>query len=661
MFIRSGSDGDKLDFFKELYQTAKNNLAQDIDDLTKWRKQYEGDDEIDGSSEKAEVVRNITYELIESQVSSDLPTCKCRARSYSEDNDKCAKSAERLCNMQLDRLPFEQFNDEDERETYTLGSSIWLIEWDESQKTRYASGDIKITLVSRQDFFPQPFVTDESDLEYFFVRFLSTKDSLIRSYGISREEAAKTAIEPEAHGYAMVSNGEDDDSEVATVVVCYYKDADGVICRFVFSGDCVLSDVSDYYARKRKKCTKCGRVEAICTCDSPRLEDMNEEYEELDKDILDGDKVIISSMQEVVRDDGTIVMEAVKGKEVGANGITPLDEDGLPIAADVHQPKMRKTRLPYYKPKTLPIVIRRNTSQSGSLFGQSDAAFIRPQQQEINKIETRIHQKLMFAGITPMVPEDARITLNNTVFGQVIKMRAGENKGNYGVLDTTPNIQQDVAQSERIYQQARFTLGITKTFQGHEDSTAKSGVAKQAQIQQAAGRMESKRRMKHFAYSQIYRIIFEFYLAFADEPRPISYRDAFGTIHNEKFNRYKFYRRDELTGEYYPDDEYLFSTDTSGGLEDQRETMWEINKQNLIDGAFGVPGDVGTNLRYWRAQSRAHYPHADDQVEFFNAMYQAQQQQAMAERDITAAANNPEVLNQMKAMMQKGGMTNERD
>lgn len=654
MLIKGSNSEERLDFFADLYQIAKNNLNEEIENMTTWRKQYEGSPEIDGSTEQACAVRNITYELIESQISSVIPTCKCRPRSWSAENDRCAKNAERLSNMQRDRLPFEKLNDMDERYTYIFGGSVWLVEWDESIKTHYTSGDIKLTLVSPQDFFPQPYITDEDDLEYFFVRFLTTKDDIMRTYDIDHEEAMKTTVEEGTKGYAAVE-GDEGEGGIATVVVCYYKDADGLIGRFVFSGDVVLSDIRDYYARKKKRCTKCGRAESICTCDHPKIEEMEEEYEELDRDIVIDGNVVIPSMQEIVHDDGSVAMETVTTQAIDANGMMVIGADGLPVIQEVQQPKMRKTRIPYYKPKTLPIVIRRNTSQDGSIYGQSDCAFIRPQQQQINKIESRIHEKLMKSGITPCLPEDARFELNNAIFGEVLKLKPNENKNDYGTIDMTPNIQQDIQQAERIYQHARYILGITRSYQGQEDTTAKSGIAKQAQIQQAAGRLESKRRMKNFAYSQLDRIIFEQTIAYADEPRPISFRDEFGTMHNETFNRYAFVRRDEETGDYFYDDEYIFSTDNSGGLEDQREAMWEFNRQNFIDGAFGIPGDAGTNLRYWRAQSKAHYPNADDIVEYWQTMYQAQQNQAMAQNALNAAAADPRIMEMLK---NQGGMNN---
>ena len=90
--------------------------------------------------------------------------------------------------------------------------------------------------------------------------------------------------------------------------------------------------------------------------------------------------------------------------------------------------------------------------------------------------------------------------------------------------------------------------------------------------------------------------------------------------------------------------------------------MWELNRQNLLDGAFGVVGDPGTNLRYWRAQSKAHYPNAEDLVEYWNDIYQAQQNQAMMQNALNAAASDPKIASDLKAQIGAnqgiGGMGN---
>ena len=123
--------------------------------------------------------------------------------------------------------------------------------------------------------------------------------------------------------------------------------------------------------------------------------------------------------------------------------------------------------------------------------------------------------------------------------------------------------------------------------------------------------------MKYTAYAALDRLIFEQYLAFADEVRILVYKDAYGRIHNAQFDRYDFIEYDIESGKYYYDDAYLFSVDLNGGAEYQREALWQRNLENLRAGTLGNPEDNVTLLRYWQCQERAHYPHARENVEYF--------------------------------------------
>ena len=216
------------------------------------------------------------------------------------------------------------------------------------------------------------------------------------------------------------------------------------------------------------------------------------------------------------------------------------------------------------------------------------------------------------------MPEDASVSLNNSVFGQVIKMKPGESAAQYGKVDTTPDISQDIAEAERLYDHSKRILGISDALQGLDAYTTESGYARQLKISQASGRLESKKKMKHTAYACVDRLIFEQYLAFADEPRALMFRDAYGRVHDAEFNRYDFIEYDLLSGEYSYDDSYLFSVDLNGGAEYQREALWERNLENLKAGTLGDPTSNVTLLRYWQCQERAHYPHARENVEYFS-------------------------------------------
>lgn len=611
-------DDTKLTFFQELYHEARSFSDEMYEKLEQHYEQYKGSTKIDGSDVEATQVRNITYELVESQVTSYLPNPAVTPKMFSEKNERNAKSIEYLLRNKRNELPFEKLNDLDERYNPIYGGSVWLIEWDNSILTHNTVGDVKISCLSPKRFTGQPNIYDVKDMEYCFIEFETTKEEIVRKYGVTPEVADETESTDSA------------DDKTATLYVCYYKNDEDKVCQYIWSGDTELLDIEDYYARKRKICRKCGKREELCTCDKSDLEIMNEEYEELSEDIQLSDGGILPAMSTVIKN-GQVEMTTVKQPMYLENGQIAFDDLGLPIMQDVQVPKTAPTKLPFFTPNILPVVIRKNTSEEDNLLGQSDCEFIRPQQQAINKIESRIVEKIISSGVYPIVPEDFTGELDNSIFKKVFKA----NQANYklfGRVDLQVDISRDVQQSERLYDQAKRMLGITDSYQGQYDSSAQSGKAKQIQVAQAAGRLDSKRQMKNAAYAEIDQIIFQYYLAYADEPRPATYIDAQGRRQNYMFNRYDFIERD-AAGEYYYNDEYLFSADSTIDVEKSRETLWQENRANFQQGAYGDPSSPQTQLIFWQNQEMAHYPWAHDNVERIKAEIERQQaMQAMQQQ-----------------------------
>ena len=559
MRIENKNEALKLEFFKSLYQCAENAYAPQLEAFERSMKQYKGSTEIDGSDEAAITVRNITYEIVESQVSSDIPSPKADAISYSEKRGRNATSIERLCRSVINRLPFDEMNDIDERYTYIYGGSVWYVDWDNSSEYMGEVGGVRVECISPRDFIPQPNIYDTADMDYCFLKFITTKSELTRRYGIPEDKC-------ELADYEYEYDGDVDASDTVKTVTCFYRDEDGDIGRFIFSGDLTLSDLPKYYMRKKAVCLECGEDEDNCRCGKRKITTVDVPYERISK----------------------------------SDPASDFD-------------------IPYYVPKLFPIAIRKNTSAEKQLFGQSDCDYIRPEQQAINKVESRILKKLLRAAITPIVPEDASISLNNSVFGQVIKMKPGESAAQYGKVDTTPNISQDIAEAERLYDHAKRVIGISDAYQGLDTGAyAESGYAKQLRINQASGRLLSKKKMKHTVYARIYKIIFSLFLAFADEPRTLAYKDAYGKIHESEFSRFDFIELDHVKGRYFYDDAYLFTVDLNSGSEYQREALWQRNLENLKAGTLGDPSNPATLLRYWQCQERAHYPYARENVEYFN-------------------------------------------
>jgi hypothetical protein len=86
----------RLDFFSSLYTRARERHRSKEDLLARHMAQYLGSDEIDGSTVRATAVRNITYEIIESQVTSEIPAPRVSHAGFSPHGERCAVAIERL-------------------------------------------------------------------------------------------------------------------------------------------------------------------------------------------------------------------------------------------------------------------------------------------------------------------------------------------------------------------------------------------------------------------------------------------------------------------------------------------------------------------------------------------------------------------------------------
>ena len=627
--------GNKLDFIADKYETALTANAPRIEQFVRNYSQYMGSRDIDGSYVKAKVVRNVTRELIESQIDSRIPYAKVSSQCVDDRHVENARSIERLCDYYVKKLNFPVMNDIDERQTYTFGGSVWLPEFDGSAVEGLRVGGIDVRVAHPKFFTPQPGVAKVEDMDYCFIDIPLPREEIERRYDVIIDDGEGDYAESD-ESYDVGEGGE---GEIILLHVCFYKDEKRNVCEYIWTDDLEILDIDDYYARKVRYCERCGRRAELCEedpCESPEYVERAEDCEELTEDILDeeGNVLIPAMTQEYI--DGVPqfdeVSEVVRD-EFGRTVIQNTNGFPVPLTRTVQIPRMKPTVLPFYKPKRFPIVVRLNTSAiDGDWCGVSDCEVIRDQQQTINKLESRAFEKSMRSGTMVAVPHDAEIdSVDNSVYDKVVKLKPQHSKNMFGVINTEVSVSQDINQSDRHYDAAKKISGITNSYTGQADTTAKSGKAKQVQIQQSAGRLESKRVMKHACYAELYRCIFELALAYMDDVRPLCDRDELGgecTIH---FNRYAFYKFDEQSGKWFIDADYLFEANYSGTPEDQREVMWELNMANFEKGMFGDPASAEARLRYWIKQERARYPYAYEEVNYYRKLVQAQREAQQAQ------------------------------
>jgi predicted nucleic acid-binding Zn-ribbon protein len=226
--------------------------------------------------------------------------------------------------------------------------------------------------------------------------------------------------------------------------------------------------------------------------------------------------------------------------------------------------------IPYYKIKKLPFVIRRNVSDPKSLYGISDIDILENCQESSNKLLTKMEQNVLKGGSIVTVPDKTTIKFDDEPLKQV-PIKDPKLAAYFTVSQVQANIQQEDILQSRMYENGRVALGITDSYQGKRDPTAESGKAKEISAAQAAGRLESKRRMKEAAYGDLYSIMFKFLLAYCDEKRTYARMTPEGSYIEGKFNRYNF-----LDGEkdnVYYNDRFLFSVDSASVLGSDRQAL----------------------------------------------------------------------------------------
>ena len=605
----------RFDDWKSKYEKAKNAYADQLNRMQNQSMLYNGDaftrrskNKGGGVSSKlSENVRNIVYELLETEVDSSIPMPKVTA--IHEEDQALAQIIEQMLLNEIRLLRFKEMNDVSERTVTVQGGDWYHAEWDSRKGSHCTIGGLEINERDPQTVIPQPGVTDPYKLDYVFLQILMTKDAVKRTYGIDVSEEVNTEA----------LNKEDANDELVTVIKTYYKNDDGEIGIFSWCGDTVIEDMENYQARRLTRCKKCGRVKdgPVCECGSKSFETSIEEYEEVEEDII-----TIS---------GTIpAYEDVEDVVMGEDGNPVLDVYGKP---EITTERVHK-KIPYYKPNVFPLVLRRNVSKAKSLMGVSDAAVIEDQQDAVKKYGSKVQEKILKAGSIVTLPESVQVETTDEVL-KIVRVKDPHEVSMIQVLNLMADFSPDRIAMMDNYEAARSTLGITDAYQGKYDASAVSGTAKQYSINQAAGRMESKRIMKQEAYCRLYEIMFKFMLAYADQPVPLSTKNPDGEYEFSHFNRYDFLKVDE-SGELYWDDEFIFEVDPTSTIMMNRELMWNQIDLKYQNGAFGPIGDLNTLLNYWTFMEKNDYPHASEIRQIFADKLQEQkaleeQQQQLAQ------------------------------
>ena len=608
--VKNPKENAKINHWQEKLDNARLAYAGELNKMQELYSLYQGDRHVQGNPNSnrtpkklANNVWNIVYELIESQVDSSIPVPK--VTPLHSGDEELAKIIEKILISEIKRIRFTKMNDYQERTTPIRGGDFFHVEWDNTAGTHCTLGDLAVKRRSAMQVIPQPGVVEIDDMDYIFLQISQTKENIKRKYGVDVKFAEEER--PELRNTETSSAYTQD---LATVNIAYYRNKEGGIGRFAWCDNYLLEDLNDYQARVIEVCSKCGLPKNgdVCQCGSKKFERKKQDNEPLFQDITLASGEVIpaySEAEEQLTDD---------------DGNPVFDDFGTPVTTVVFE----QNTIPYYTPNCFPLLMRRNVSSEGDFLGFSDAEIIQDQQDVVKKLGSKITEKLLKGGSFVTLPDGVAVETDGEELN-ILRLQNLSQQQMINVLNLQPDITKDRSVQESEYQHAKSVLGINDSFQGKYDASATSGTAKQYQINQAAGRMESKRIMKNTAYSELYEIMFKFLLAYADQPIEFSSQDANGNLEFAHFDRMMFLKRD-AAGELYWNDEFLFETDPTSTILTNREAMWNQADLKLQSGAFGPLAELKTLQLYWLFMEKNNYPNAGEIRRIIETRLQEQEQ-----------------------------------
>ncbi len=656
-------DNDKLRLWQERFRVCFAAAQKDRDRMDRREQFYAGQiadagtDEVSGETRQTTRVRNVCAEMIEGQVSADVPMPKVTA--LDEQDEWLAGIIEDMLRDDIRRLRAQTMTDLMQRTVPIQGGGYWMTDWDNTIRGHDTIGETDLRPIHPKPLIPQVGVTELEDMDYFFLEIPQTKKSVRVRYGVdvSREHEE----DPDIRGSGNEDTGADD---MVTQIVAFFKGPAGAIGRFSWVGDTVLEDCPDYLARRMRLCAVCGEpepepdIEPIAQtldgtrpgggpelpedfeepkprarhgagrgecpyCGSRKWEEQEQEFEEFWEPMV------------LPRPDNTALMIP------GAREIMETDEL---TGQEVFRGRREPTRIPYYKPKEYPVVLQRNVSRYGQLLGASDIDALEADQIALNHLEWKMHEKLNTGGSYLILPEKAYIEVNDQQL-KIIRLENLQEKAMIDVVTVEADITKDMARAADIYEQVKQRIGITDSFLGRRDPSATSGKAKEFAAAQTAGRQMSKMTMRDAAWAEIYKRMFQMKLAFADEPRRVAGDDSNGRRVYREFNRYLFLRQD-AAGNWYWNDRFLFEVDAAAPLATNRDAMADQMTRHFQSGAFGDPKAIDTLILYWTQMGKLHYPMAEDIVSFLKDQKETQARMEAMRQQIVDQQENQMMINQ---------------
>lgn len=198
-----------------------------------------------GKRKKANNVVNLVLEFIETNVDSTIPQPSVRTKLPGYELQ--ASMIEDSLTSDITELGITAINDVNERITPVQGFSSMLVGWNPDFKHHLYRGELTIESVHPKRIIPQPGVWELQKMDYFFVLSSVTKAFIKKRYDVDVENEGE-----QFPGVDFLNSNvsQPHNPDKVTEIVCWYKNDDGDVSKFVWCENEILEDLPNFYARR---------------------------------------------------------------------------------------------------------------------------------------------------------------------------------------------------------------------------------------------------------------------------------------------------------------------------------------------------------------------------------------------------------------------------
>lgn len=499
---------------------------------------YISDRDGDSKQNDARQVINIVHQLIESQIQINVPKPSIEIIEGQEDLER-KNMIEGMLTYMSEGPELERMTADNERIVKKNSLAIFKVMYNPDYVSHSFRGRIETTNPHPTNVIPQPNVKKIEDMDYLFHIENRTIDYVCRRYG----EEFRTDLEEENAEYEYLENFTDGPDNAN------------------FSNNKV-SVVECWYKDK------------------------------------DGDVCLITWANEtLLRDEPKFFYKRDEKGNIVETEIVEMDD----IDPTTQQPVKKEIEVKCHVPKRFPFVIWYNIPKEKSYYGKSDVEIILDQQEAVKKVMSSQEEKLIKGTSKIFVRKGSG--LENKITNSMLQViPCDEPMSDVVVKDLKTPDNDYMNYYQVITQAAKDTLGVTQAYQGQLENKSLSGRAIQQLSANSEGRLSVKAFEKQVSFRELYRLYYDFILAFYDDTIPYRVQDTTATPNDYKygyFDKGKLIKQDAAGEYYYPEFDIYVNSDI--GLPKDKnfiiQSMQAAVQSQLID-----------SVEYWTIMESIDFP-----------------------------------------------------